>query len=100
MLMIMKEYWVYILASHKHGTLYIGVTNDLARRLAEHQTNQNNGFTSRYGVKTLVYFESCYSAEDAILREKQLKGWRRQYKIELIEKDNSQWRDLSEEWGL
>ena len=96
----MKEYWVYILASHKHGTLYIGVTNDLRRRVAEHTSSTVKSFTSRYGVKTLVYFESCSSVEDAIKREKQLKGWRRQYKLELVEKTNPLWQDLAAEWML
>lgn len=90
----MKKYWVYILASHKHGTLYIGVTNELQRRLYEHRSPENKGFTARYNVKTLVYCESSPSVNDAIAREKQLKGWRRQYKIELIEKHNPDWKDV------
>lgn len=96
----MNEYWVYILASHKHGTIYIGVTNNLQRRVSEHRGKDNKGFTGRYGVHRLVYYESCSSAKDAIAREKQLKGWRRQYKVALIEKANPDWDDISLGWKL
>ena len=77
----MKNYYIYILASHKHGTLYIGVTNALERRALEHKPGAIKGFTSRYGVKRLVYYEECNSIEIAIAREKQLKNWTRERKI-------------------
>ena len=88
------QYYVYILASQKNGTLYIGVTNDLLRRVYEHKNNIIKGFTEKYRVHDLVYFEVTQSIEGAILREKQLKTWNRQWKIRLIEKDNPQWKDL------
>ena len=87
-------YFVYMLASKPHGTLYIGVTNDLVRRVYEHRTNAVEGFTKRFDVKTLVYFEEAATAESAIMREKQLKKWRRAWKIELIERDNPTWADI------
>jgi putative endonuclease len=87
-------YYVYILASGKHGTLYIGVTNDLVRRVHEHRTGVVEGFTQRHGIKTLVHFESFLDASAAIEREKKLKKWRRDWKIGLIERDNSDWADL------
>ena len=80
------------------GVLYIGVTNDLARRVSEHQRKAVPGFTAKYRVSRLVYFESFTQVRDAIAREKQLKGWRREKKIALIEKANSAWRDLSDGW--
>jgi putative endonuclease len=91
----MKTYYVYILASHKHGTLYIGVTNDLGRRIWEHKTSMVKGFTSQYAVKQLVYFEETDSIDAAIAREKQLKNWKRDWKIQLIEKGNPDWKDLA-----
>ncbi|MBX6333797.1 GIY-YIG nuclease family protein [Candidatus Saccharibacteria bacterium] len=96
----MKSFFVYILASKRNGTLYIGVTNDLRRRIEEHRSGAVEGFTKKYGIKTLVYFEQTDSAEAAIAREKQLKNWKRAWKIELIEKDNPEWRDLAEELFL
>ena len=87
-------YYVYILASRARGTLYIGVTNDLVRRVYEHRNDVIGGFTSRYGVHTLVYYEMYQDVRDAIQREKRLKRWRRAWKIELIEKDNKDWHDL------
>ncbi len=87
-------FYVYMLAAKKHGTLYIGVTNDLVRRTYEHRAGLVEGFTRRYGVKTLVYFETHPLALTAIAREKQLKRWRRAWKIDLIEEDNPEWRDL------
>ncbi|HSX31394.1 MAG TPA: GIY-YIG nuclease family protein [Candidatus Saccharimonadales bacterium] len=95
----MNTYFVYILASHKHGTLYVGVTNNLERRVWEHKSSVAKGFTSEYSVKQLVYYEECDSIEVAIAREKQLKNWKRDWKIQLIEKQNLQWLDLTEEWG-
>ena len=88
------SYFVYMLASKPNGTLYIGVTNDLVRRVHEHQHQRNDGFTARYGVRHLVWFESTESIEAAIQREKQLKNWKRDWKIVLIEKDNLAWEDL------
>ena len=87
-------YYVYILASRARGTLYIGVTNDLVRRVYEHRNDVIGGFTSRYGVHTLVYYEMYQDVRDAIQREERLKRWRRAWKIELIEKDNKDWHDL------
>jgi putative endonuclease len=84
-------YYVYILASRKHGTLYIGVTNDLVRRVYEHRTDAVRGFTSRYGVHLLVWFESYDDVANAIAREKEFKKWRREWKINLIEHGNPNW---------
>jgi putative endonuclease len=89
-----KKFYVYILASQKKGTLYIGVTSDLARRMEEHRTEALSGFTSRYDVKQLVHYEVYDDAENAITREKRLKAWKRVWKIELIEKSNPEWNDL------
>jgi putative endonuclease len=88
---------VYILASKRYGTLYIGVTSDLCGRVAAHKQGDIPGFTRRYGVKTLVWYEFLGSMDEAIKREKQLKEWQRVWKIELIEKLNPTWRDLFEE---
>ncbi len=96
----MKEPCVYILASQPYGTLYIGVTSNLLGRLMQHRTDALPGFTSRYGIHRLVRYEPCETMEQAILREKQLKRWRRQWKINLIETDNPQWIDLSVTLGL
>jgi putative endonuclease len=87
-------YYVYLLASKKHGTLYLGVTNDIVRRLHEHRTKAVKGFTSRYGVDKLVWFEIYDDTETAIAREKELKKWRRDWKIRLIEEQNPEWNDL------
>ena len=92
----MRSPYVYILASKRNGTLYIGVTADLPRRLLEHQTGAIEGFTKKYGVHRLVYMEPFELMTNAITREKQLKEWRRAWKIELIERENPQWLDLSE----
>jgi putative endonuclease len=92
------QYYIYILASQKNGTLYIGVTNDLERRVLEHKQKVNEGFTSKYNINLLVYFESFQYINDAILREKRLKKWNRQWKINLIEEENKEWNDLSEDW--
>lgn len=92
------QYYIYILASKKNGTLYIGVTNNLERRVLEHKEKVNEGFSSRYNVNMLVYFESFQYINDAILREKRLKKWNRQWKINLIEEENKEWNDLSEDW--
>jgi putative endonuclease len=87
-------YYVYILASRKHGTLYIGMTRDLIRRVNEHKTDAVRGFTSRYGVHLLVWFESYDDVTNAIEREKELKKWRREWKVNLIERSNPEWVDL------
>ena len=87
---------VYILASKRNGTLYVGVTSDLVKRVWEHRNNVVEGFTSRYGVHRLVYFEMGDDMEQAILREKRIKKWNRVWKIELIDKHNPDWRDLWE----
>ena len=87
-------YCVYILAGKERGTLYVGVTNDLMRRVYEHKEGLAEGFSKRHGVKRFVYFETHESIEAAILQEKRLKRWRRDWKIELIERDNPHWVDL------
>ncbi|MGA2996657.1 GIY-YIG nuclease family protein [Bradyrhizobium sp.] len=89
--------FVYMLASKRNGTLYVGVTNDLARRVAQHKAKLVPGFTRQYGVDLLVYFEIFDSTLQARAREHSLKRWRRNWKIALIEKLNADWRDLSEE---
>jgi len=89
-----KEYFVYILASKRYGTLYVGITGDLVRRVYEHKNNLIPGFTSRYGVHNLVWFEAHADVHAAIAREKQIKGWYRAWKIRLIEKGNPYWDDL------
>jgi putative endonuclease len=89
------SYYVYILASRRYGTLYIGVTNDLAKRLEQHRWGQGSKFVKSYGVYRLVYVETYENPGDAIRREKQLKKWNRDWKIELIERDNLDWSDLS-----
>ena len=93
-----NTYWVYILTSGRNGTLYIGVTNSLERRLWQHWQPGGLGFTHRYGVGLLVYFEDFRSIENAIAREKQIKAGSRAKKIALIEKENREWRDLSAGW--
>ena len=90
-------YYVYILTNKTNKLLYIGVTNDLRRRLYEHRNGVCEGFTKQYGIDKLVYYEYCNSVEDAIRREKQLKKWRREKKIALIEGMNLNWKDLDEE---
>lgn len=86
---------VYLLASRKDGVLYVGVTNDLARRLAQHRRGDHGGFTGRYHVRRLVYVEAFGDPYHAIAREKQLKRWRRAWKVALIERENPDWGDLS-----
>jgi putative endonuclease len=88
-------YFVYILASGKHGTLYVGVTNNLRNRLEQHRTGRGSEFVKKYDVHRLVHVEEFVSPRDAIAREKQLKNWRRDWKIQLIEKDNLDWSDRS-----
>lgn len=93
----MSQYYTYILASKKNGTLYIGVTNDLKRRVYEHKTLRGSKFTSKHRVNKLVYYETTDNPRAAIIREKQLKKWYRKWKIELIEKNNPNWDDLYNE---
>lgn len=96
----MKDYFVYILASGRNGTLYVGVTNNLERRIYEHKHHLNKGFTDKYDVTKLVHFEQTSSIESAIAREKQLKQWRRAWKLDLIEANNPKWRDLADDFLL
>ena len=90
----MKSYYVYILASQKNGTLYIGVTSNLSRRTLEHKHKLLKGFTKKYDTNMLVYYEEFQTSYDAIKREKQLKKWKRLWKLNLIEKVNPTWKDL------
>ena len=93
----MKQYYVYILASKRKGTLYIGVTGDLVKRVYEHKQNDVEGFTKQYMVHKLDYYETYEYVREALLREKTRKKWNRQWKINLIEKHNPQWVDLYQE---
>lgn len=90
----MKTYSVYILASKKEGTLYIGMTSDLEKRVWQHKNKIIKGFTEKYNVDKLVYYEQTENVESALTRERQLKEWQRRWKIRLIEKDNPEWNDL------
>ena len=92
----MHQYYVYILASQRHGTLYTGVTGDLVGRVYQHKEKVTGGFTDRYDVKQLVWFEIHEDIHEAIRREKQIKAWQRAWKIRLIEESNPKWEDL---WG-
>jgi putative endonuclease len=94
----MKQSWVYILSS-KTGTLYIGVTSDIYKRILQHKTRETPGFASRYDCDRLVHLEEFAHILSAISREKELKGWRRSKKLSLIEANNPQWRDLAANWG-
>jgi len=93
-----KKYWLYIVCS-RSGTLYIGMCNNIERRMAEHKSGEFEGFASKYCCNRLVYFESFDDMRNAIDREKQLKGWRREKKIALIESMNPRWADLAEKWA-
>ena len=90
-------YFVYLLASKRNGTLYTGITNDVYWRTRQHQDGEGGVFTRRYGVHRLVWFEEHSDVEFAITREKRIKRWRRAWKVELIERDNPEWRDLMED---
>jgi len=92
--MFQNDYYVYVTASDKKGTIYIGVTNNLEGRIWEHKNNVYKGFTSKYKVNKLVYYEVYNDIKEAIEREKQLKKWNRDWKIKLIEEDNPEWEDL------
>ena len=91
----MKSYYIYILANKRNGTIYTGVTSDLIKRIYEHKNDLVEGFTKKYKVHELVYFEEANDVESAIKREKQIKAWKRSWKLELIEKENPSWKDLS-----
>ena len=92
-----KKFYVYILANKPNGTLYVGVTSDIVKRIWQHKNSMVAGFTRKYGIKILVYYEVHGNAETAITREKQIKKWRRTWKLQLIEERNPQWKDLYEE---
>ncbi len=89
-----KTFYVYILCNKRNGTLYVGVTSDLRRRIFEHKSSLIDGFTKKYSVKTLVYCEETSDINSALQREKQLKRWKRQWKVELIENKNPDWLEL------
>lgn len=92
------SFWVYIVANERNGTIYVGVTNSLHRRIWQHKTKVSEGFTKQYGLTVLVYFEEFRGPTTAIAREKEIKGWLRRRKLDLIEKDNPNWVDLSDGW--
>jgi putative endonuclease len=94
---VSKSYFTYLLASRRNGTLYVGVTNDLAKRVGEHRDGSASVFTRRHGVKLLVWYEIHEDISVAIAREKQIKGWNRAWKLRLIEEKNSGWNDLTEQ---
>jgi len=93
-----KRYFVYMMTNRQGGVLYTGITNNLARRVFEHKEKLMPGFTSKYNLTKLVFFEETHDVHAAISREKQIKGWLRKKKIELIELQNPDWRDMSESW--
>ena len=93
----MKQSHVYILANKTNGTLYVGITSNLAKRVYEHKNNLTDGFTKKYQVHNLVYYETFNNIEIAIAREKQIKGWRREYKTNTINETNPEWKDLYED---
>ena len=92
-----KQFYVYIMASKRNGTVYIGVTSNIIKRVWEHKNKVVEGFSSKYNINLLVYYEIHPNAESAILREKQLKKWERKWKIRLIEEKNPTWKDLYED---
>jgi putative endonuclease len=93
---VAKQFYVYILASQRNGTLYTGVTSNLIQRIWQHKQGLADGFAKKYGVKSLIHFESHDTAESAITREKQIKKWKRAWKLRLIEENNPDWKDLYE----
>jgi len=92
------QFYVYILTNKKNGTLYIGMTNDLELRIFELKNKLIEGFSKRYNLTKLIYFESFQYVNDAILREKRMKNWSRQWKIDLVEEENKEWNDLASDW--
>ncbi|HEY3797210.1 MAG TPA: GIY-YIG nuclease family protein [Caulobacteraceae bacterium] len=98
--MVGQEAWiaVYIVASARNGTLYVGVTSALPNRIQQHKLGTLDGFTRKYGCKTLVWYENHATMPEAIAREKQIKRWRRAWKLALVERENVEWRDLSDGW--
>ena len=96
----MRDYYIYILANRTRGTVYVGVTNDIRRRVQEHFDSTTKSFTHKYNVKRLVYLEQTQNIETAIQREKQIKNWHRQWKINLIESQNPNCQDLNKYWGM
>lgn len=94
---MMKQFYVYILSNERNGTLYTGVTSDLLKRIYEHKNDLVEGFSKRYGIHNLVWYEMHETAESAISREKQIKKWQRKWKLELIDKSNPFWDDLYKE---
>jgi len=95
---IIHQYYVYFLASKIRGTLYIGMTNDLQRRVYEHKTGIKKGFTQKYGVNKLVYIEIFQDVNEAITRENNMNKWKRDWKVKRIEEDNRKWEDLAKDW--
>ncbi|MDR2714747.1 MAG: GIY-YIG nuclease family protein [Coriobacteriales bacterium] len=91
----MKTYYVYILSNRRNGALYVGITNNLMRRIAEHKLSITDAYTNKHSIAMLVYYEETGDVRAAIAREKQLKKWKREWKIQLIEKTNPNWQDLS-----
>jgi len=91
----MKSYFVYILTNHSNKVMYVGITSDIERRIAEHKSKLIPGFTAKYNVNKLVYFEQYSDPENAILREKEIKAWRRSKKNDLVNQTNPEWKDLS-----
>ena len=96
----MNDYYVYILTNEHGNVMYVGVTNNLEKRIAEHKTKLIKGFTSKYNIHKLVYFEQTPSIESAIMREKEIKKWRREKKNKLVETLNPKWQDLKETWEI
>jgi putative endonuclease len=94
----MERFWVYILTNRRYGVLYVGVTNDLARRIEQHRLKVARAFTAKYGIMKLVYFEEFESILEARAREYTLKRWRRSWKLALVDKVNPEWRNLAEEF--
>jgi len=94
----MKNYYTYLLASKRNGTLYVGVTSNLEQRMYQHKHKVFPGFTKKYGVDKLVWYAETTDVNAAIYKEKQMKKWKRQYKLNLIEEDNPEWQDLAAEW--
>jgi putative endonuclease len=94
----MNSYYVYIITNKKNGTLYIGFTDDIHRRIYEHKNKLSDGFSKKYGLDKLVYFEEHENSSSSFKKERQMKKWRRAWKIKLIEEQNPNWKDLAEDW--